>query len=762
MIKRSILILTILLGYSISAHAACTGSSPTLTAASASYAEVKLCVDIAVDGDTINIPTDTKTWTQTLTITHAITLHGNGVGNTIILDNADGVDLIDWTCVSGKAHRMTGIEFQDGGYSPRAFSGRIKLICYSTPSTTFRIDHNKFDHLADFPFYTYDVIGVADHNTFLASGSTNPFYIFDPSWKGVGVEGDNSMATATTTSIPWGSTDSFFIEDNTFTWDAGTTYLACLDGYYGMRAVARFNTTTGCAFEMHGTETGQRHRGSTANEIYNNTMDAGGDPVPPNQPVTSIADIRSGAMIAFDNVMTNVPVGYSNYRFANIVDDRTTFLAIPWGNAAGKAGIDVNDGMNPYETCGNATAVGSLTVTCGGKSWATDFYAGYSIAKTNGCSKGACPGSVIISNTPDTITFASADNHGDLSFSTSDTFEINKVTETFDQPGRAGGTLLVNKTCSSITSVATLATATCASHGFANLSWVIMNDNAAGYTPYTGFYQITVLDGDTFTYTCYTTCGSSTSGQANLSPASNDQTDFPTYEINNTLNGVLRHINRHTSCVPSCRENEHYYSYVGPQSGAGTPFDGSVGTGRGTRAQRPAAGSSTNGVAYFSTDAGGNWNTLGGGANDGCLDVMVSGAWVNCWYTPADYPSIYQGAVCTPDHLAFILQPSGAVINAVLGTVRVGVYDSGDVLCDTATNTVTIANKGGTCTGMTLGGTKSGAASSGLFDTTDLFENAAGACTLSATASGLTGADSDAFTISAIAVGNGGFGLHGR
>jgi hypothetical protein len=74
-----------------------------------------------------------------------------------------------------------------------------------------------------------------------------------------------------------------------------------------------------------------------------------------------------------------------------------------------------------------------------------------------------------------------------------------------------------------------------------------------------------------------------------------------------------------------------YYLYT-------ASFDGTSGVGRGVRASRPAAGVSVNGVGYWSTDQGGNWNTTNGSANDGCMDKMVAGAWVDCFYTPYTYP----------------------------------------------------------------------------------------------------------------------------
>lgn len=157
----------------------------------------------------------------------------------------------------------------------------------------------------------------------------------------------------------------------------------------------------------------------------------------------------------------------------------------------------------------------------------------------------------------------------------------------------------------------------------------------------------------------------------------------------------------------------------------------------------------TVGVAYWKTDAGGNWDTTHGGANDGALYKCTSTNTFTLYYTPYTYPDPLISGSCTADHLAFTAQPSNANVGAVLGTVTVQSQDSGNSPCDNG-GTITIANKGGTCTGMTLGGTASGTMSSAAFTTTNLTENAAGSCTLSATSSGLTGADSSAFTISAV------------
>jgi len=193
-------------------------------------------------------------------------------------------------------------------------------------------------------------------------------------------------------------------------------------------------------------------------------------------------------------------------------------------------------------------------------------------------------------------------------------------------------------------------------------------------------------------------------------------------------------------------------------------FDGTTGTGSGVRASRPVT--CMTGVAYWSTDQG-SWNSTGA---DGVLDKCTDGSngnpalrWTNAWYVPYYYPhplATVTGGSCTPDHLAFSLNPSDTTVSTAFSATA-SVYDSNGVKCTDATNTITIANKGGTCTGMTLGGTKSGAAIAGDFATTDLTLDAAGDCTLSATAD-VTGADSTPFTISAAPGGGSGLRLNLR
>jgi hypothetical protein len=66
-------------------------------------------------------------------------------------------------------------------------------------------------------------------------------------------------------------------------------------------------------------------------------------------------------------------------------------------------------------------------------------------------------------------------------------------------------------------------------------------------------------------------------------------------------------------------------------------FDGTSGVGVGPRGSRPAT--CTVGVAYWSTDHGGNWNISNATENDGTLDECTApDTWTDAVYTPYPYP----------------------------------------------------------------------------------------------------------------------------
>ncbi len=124
--------------------------------------------------------------------------------------------------------------------------------------------------------------------------------------------------------------------------------------------------------------------------------------------------------------------------------------------------------------------------------------------------------------------------------------------------------------------------------------------------------------------------------------------------------------------------------------------------------------------------------------------IVKTTAGGNNAYTPVN---VTTGSGCTPSKVVFTAQPADAAVGVALGTVTVAVQSSGSSTCTSSTAAITLANTGGTCTGMTLGGTASGNATAGLFTTTNLTENASGSCTITATSSGLTSAISNSFTI---------------
>jgi hypothetical protein len=409
-------------------------------------------------------------------------------------------------------------------------NGIIRFDCTNVGTTTVRIDHNKFDHLNGIALRQDTVVGVIDHNEFLSSLNNVPLFIHDQYWSGTwgnnqacgGISdagGDCSWASP----VNWGSSQFLFVEDNSVTFDPGSSS-ACFDGYDGVRAVYRFNTLVRCTISLHGTESPQRHRGSRAVEVYQNTSDFSNDPTGR----ANIVDLRSGAALIWGNTSLN---GVNNPASATLDNMRILNNFINGfngadGNPSGGGKWDINNINNPFAAYTVSAVPASLQVTVNNVAWTTNQWANYTIRKT---SSGGLPCTqtlstdhncfaLIASNTSNTITYVSSTATGfnpDLIFSPGDSFEINLVTTTIDQVGRGGGSLI------------------------------------SGVPP--------VVPG-----------------------AWNDQTTFPAYEWLNSNNGADINFLARSMCV-TCRENEHFYNY----NPAGT-FDGTKGVGVGPKASMPA------------------------------------------------------------------------------------------------------------------------------------------------------------------------------
>jgi hypothetical protein len=113
----------------------------------------------------------------------------------------------------------------------------------------------------------------------------------------------------------------------------------------------------------------------------------------------------------------------------------------------------------------------------------------------------------------------------------------------------------------------------------------------------------------------------------------------PIYEWANTASVVPGWGDGHVSNLSNGRieENRDYYLAHGNTGCDAGAASCATGVGSGTRAERPAG--CTAGVAWWSTDQGGDWNRANAEANDGTLDVCTGAdAWTDGAYTPYRYP----------------------------------------------------------------------------------------------------------------------------
>lgn len=527
----------------------CRVLAATITAASASRADVGTAYTNCSDGDTLAIPAGTAAWTTTLTISKAIKVIGAGTnssGGTVLQFDAD----ISMFTIDSAAKVNTNMLLASIQFTPGATTAPNRWIAVNGCNTnqTFVIMTNLFfNGNTGLGVFVDGAIGVMSKCKWILTGSSIGCYIWHPNWNG-GQISSGSFSTAP----GYGTSQAWIIEDCVAVRSSAT--YAFTDAYQGARYVVRHCLMTNCWLEAHGTESAFT-RGTRWMESYFNTFHGDGASA-------YVHNFRSGTGIIWSNTVVNVP---SAANFAQLSAYRAVMQASPWGQAHGLNPADVNDSTR-YDA-GRATSGGALMLIDNTKNWTPNQWIGYSLLRTNPITSGYTTntdfrGGYILTNNATTIV-VSANIGGafpDISFATSDDYEIRKVTESLDQPGAGSDDVELNfRLLDAVTVSANVATATLTSHGFSTGNPIIMGSLQIGSTSdISVLSQVTVVNSSTFTFPLFTADGSNHPVYRGLiAKVSNAQTLDPCYEWGNTVNGSNADF---AAAEVFIRVNEHYYN----------------------------------------------------------------------------------------------------------------------------------------------------------------------------------------------------------
>lgn len=401
----------------------------TFNALSSSRADVGDAYALCSDGDTLAIPAGTSSWTNTLTVTIAITIQGAGIGQTILLDDIVDVSgpteaMFYFDTLAGKSYRLTGVEMRIGTRATSNFAGLVQLV---GTSTSIRLDHNRWDRIKNAGIYASGgTLGCVDNNDFNATVNhtiaTRNHQLYSSSF------GYGSWETP----IVPGSDQAWYYEDNTFTGDDS-------DCFGGGRAVWRFNTFTNSLIHSHGTESSGNYRACRWQEIYGNTY------VKTIVDSREFIDIRDGGGLIVSNTIilqgagtSSTMIGLNNYRMWGPYTI--------WGGADGTNPLDLNDVAGGIYATGlvttgtSGTGIPARTITDTNQSWTVDQWKGYTLRNMSSNYPTAYPYtsnyfSQIVSNSATTITYYEHATSLVMRFLTNNAYEIRRVLISLDQPG---------------------------------------------------------------------------------------------------------------------------------------------------------------------------------------------------------------------------------------------------------------------------------------------------------------------------------------
>lgn len=412
----------------------------TINAASGSYADVSNAVFTATVGDTVQIPAGTNTWTNTLTISKAITISGIGVVNAKLIEEAAGflttntteTMFIDNISPRGPLFTLSNTNTNQvlwltkmrlssiAGSAYAAGAIDIKTTDALSNCPPVRVSNVILDGINSRPFtiYAYGNV-VIDH----CVGLNNVGGI---AFDGRAPDSSNRGDLVWANDVPWGTVSSGPVIESC--WFTNASFRAITDAFAGGRLVFRYNTTYNLAVENH--EMGSRTRGGRSWEAYGNTMNfinAGSGAVP--------FYFRSGTGLVFSNEVRGVVGGL---KFMILNDYRLTDPFTPFGQGNGTNVWDQNDEVD-YATGTHTGTNDSQILVDSNKTWTANQWALYAVLNLDSGKAGIC-----LSSGTTNINFLTPVFAANRPWWTNgNSYVIRRVNRSLDQCGAGKGDLLV-------------------------------------------------------------------------------------------------------------------------------------------------------------------------------------------------------------------------------------------------------------------------------------------------------------------------------
>jgi hypothetical protein len=272
------------IGIAPAAWAACSGSSPNLTAPT--WADVSACYQIANNGDTITVSAGTFTATSgtSLASGKAVTLQGSGVvpqqgaatsGGTVINVSTTSYAVLGITESTAGNIRVRNLTFKAKAGSPVPNYGLVLINNRVSNGKVVVLDHLTFDFADKLTFGSGEGASAIMH---AASRGVVSNSIFTGRPPGPGSYTTNraalrcaqniSIAPATWSTAPtYGSSDTGGVNNLYFETNRVEFYNDAIDLSDGCRLVVRHSTFTNSILKGHGADSGY---GARHFEYYNN------------------------------------------------------------------------------------------------------------------------------------------------------------------------------------------------------------------------------------------------------------------------------------------------------------------------------------------------------------------------------------------------------------------------------------------------------------------------------------------------------------